>query len=234
MNRENALDPRSETEIRELASILDEEIARLPDGQRQAVVLCFLEGQTHEEAARAIGCPLGTVKSRLAGARQKLQSRLTRRGMTPGLVVSGLAPNSALVSTCETALTELSRGLLAQSLAKAKAVSQAGSLDSSSISPSLRQLSLEVLRTMSLVSFTKIALVTLAIAAASLVPTAFLLAGRSGQHDQPRPRPNGKVNSASTGEANVANRRPTTDRYGTDFPPERLPASEPASIDKTT
>ena len=47
------------------------------------LVLCDLEGLTHEEAARRLGVPVGTIKSRLSRARGRLRSRLTRRGLTP-------------------------------------------------------------------------------------------------------------------------------------------------------
>jgi RNA polymerase sigma-70 factor (ECF subfamily) len=67
----------------DLRPVLDEEVNRLPEKYRAAVVLCYLEGRTCEEAARALGCPRGTILSRLARARQRLRSRLVRRGVAP-------------------------------------------------------------------------------------------------------------------------------------------------------
>jgi uncharacterized protein (TIGR03067 family) len=66
---------------RELRPILDQEVNRLPRKYRHAFVLCNLEGQTNEQAAVQLGCPLGTVLSRLARAREQLRARLTRRGL---------------------------------------------------------------------------------------------------------------------------------------------------------
>ncbi len=67
----------------ELTLVIQEEIARLPEKYRAAVVLCYLEGLTHEMAAEHLGWPVGSVKSRLAWARERLRVRLTRRGVAP-------------------------------------------------------------------------------------------------------------------------------------------------------
>ena len=69
--------------LREVRSALDEEIARLPGRYRSAVVLCYLEGLTQEQAARRLRCPLGTIQSRLHRARERLKSGLIRRGLAP-------------------------------------------------------------------------------------------------------------------------------------------------------
>ena len=71
--------------------VLHEELARLPEKYREAVVLCYLEGHTYEAAARRLRRPVGTIKVRLSRARGLLRSRLARRGLGPsaGLVLAG-------------------------------------------------------------------------------------------------------------------------------------------------
>src|SRR5437660_686438 len=66
----------------ELQAVLDESLQKLSEKYRSALVLCYLEGKTQEEAARQLGCPLGTIRSRLAQGRKLLHDRLARRGLT--------------------------------------------------------------------------------------------------------------------------------------------------------
>ena len=74
---------------RETLLILDEEIRRLPGKQQAAIVLCLVQGKTHEAAAaELLGCPLGTVKSRVAGGRAALARRLSRRGLAPSVALA--------------------------------------------------------------------------------------------------------------------------------------------------
>src|SRR4051812_9311396 len=77
----------------DLGPVLHEEIDRLPERFRVSVVLRDLEGRTHEQAARHLGWPVGTVKSRLTRARQRLRDRLVRRGLSPTAgVLAALRP----------------------------------------------------------------------------------------------------------------------------------------------
>jgi RNA polymerase sigma factor (sigma-70 family) len=96
--REAKVIPRtviSDDRCAELRPVLDEEIGRLTEKYRAAVVLCDLEGRTRQDVARLLGCPEGTVASRLARGRTMLAMRLARRGFPAALVVAALADGAA-------------------------------------------------------------------------------------------------------------------------------------------
>ena len=61
---------------------LDAAIRRLPPDQREVLLLVALEEMSYDEAAGALGVPIGTVMSRLARAREKLRAMLS--GLPPG------------------------------------------------------------------------------------------------------------------------------------------------------
>src|SRR4029079_19482846 len=65
----------------DIRPLLHEELDRLPGKFREVIVLCHLEGKSHEEAARLLRWPSGTVSSRLSRGRRLLRSRLERRGL---------------------------------------------------------------------------------------------------------------------------------------------------------
>jgi RNA polymerase sigma factor (sigma-70 family) len=93
-------DTKEASDWRDLRTVLDEEIDRLPARYRLPFVLCYLEGKTNDEAARALSCPRGTVQSRLSWARERLRRRLTRRGLalSAGPIVTLLAENQLAAS----------------------------------------------------------------------------------------------------------------------------------------
>ncbi len=71
----------------DLRPLLLEELNRLPGKYRDPIVLCHLEGKTHEEAARLLHWPVGTLSGRLSRGRELLQvaAQTARdRGLTGG------------------------------------------------------------------------------------------------------------------------------------------------------
>jgi RNA polymerase sigma factor (sigma-70 family) len=96
----------------DLAQVLEEELARLPDKYRSPVVLCHLKGMTHEEAAERLKCPVGTVRSRLSRARERLRVRLVRRGMATAPALRAVSLASSL-QTVSSALVDLTEGSVA-------------------------------------------------------------------------------------------------------------------------
>ena len=85
-------DPAPDTEEQALRkeehARLREAVAALPEDQRDALVLTQLEGRSYEEAARLLGTTEGTVKSRVARARDKLKALFAADGeLSPGGIV---------------------------------------------------------------------------------------------------------------------------------------------------
>ena len=108
----------------ELPRVIHDELGRLPERLRAPLVLCYLEGLTHDLAARQLDCPVGTVRSRLARARSLLHRRITRRGIT--LSAAGLG--ALLESNAKAAVSSRLPATLVESITGAalKAVVHTG------------------------------------------------------------------------------------------------------------
>ncbi len=86
------------------STTLYEELEKLPQRYRTPIVLCDLEGLTHEQAAVAAGCPQRTLETRLYRGRERLRGRLVRRGVTPAVgFMTGALTAEACTLTVPTA-----------------------------------------------------------------------------------------------------------------------------------
>ncbi|MGH9229927.1 MAG: RNA polymerase sigma factor [Acidimicrobiales bacterium] len=63
---------------------VEDAVARLPTRFRHVVELVDIDGLSYQDAANALGVPVGTVMSRLHRARHRIRSRLTAAGLVPG------------------------------------------------------------------------------------------------------------------------------------------------------
>ncbi len=101
MRRSETIDDATWEELR---GILDEELAALPEKPRAAVILHYLEGKTHAQAAGELGCAKSTLQSYLERGRERLRERLTQRGLTlsAAAVAAALTEQAAAVPTVQT------------------------------------------------------------------------------------------------------------------------------------
>jgi RNA polymerase sigma factor (sigma-70 family) len=83
--------PSSDPDLR---YAIDDFLTELPPNYRAAIVLCYREGLTHEEAANRLQCPVGTVRSRLARGRAILKDRLDRVGLAPPAAAQPVATSA--------------------------------------------------------------------------------------------------------------------------------------------
>ena len=192
----------AEVQLAELRAVLHDELGRLPQTYREAVVLCWLEGRTHDEAARRLGWPIGTVKGRLSRAGELLRDRLKRRGLT----ASTASIIALLASQVDAALPAgwvelVSTTAIAQSGRSLVATVSAGLVSAQAV-----VLSKGVLRAMSL---SQIKLAATACAAVGIaLGTGFYAQGQGGSSPQPRPsasvagqKPGDSASTKATGPA---------------------------------
>jgi RNA polymerase sigma factor (sigma-70 family) len=164
---------------------LHEEVASLPEKLRVPIVLCYLEGLTAEAAAQRLGCPRGTVLSRLSRARERLRERLARRGVVLSTGLPLLATNSAVPDG------------LSHATVQAAIRITAGKTAAGTVPASVAALTEGVLRMMSRVRLIRVVGAILAIGAMSIgvgvvvsqtvgSPPRVAQASRAGEKTEPR------------------------------------------------
>ncbi len=108
------LETRPEGSLQELCTVLDEELRRLPERYRQPLLLCYLEGQTRDQAARQLGLSLRTLHRRLERGLGLLRTRLIGRGITlsAALLAAGLSQKAASAATSALLLAVTARAAM--------------------------------------------------------------------------------------------------------------------------
>lgn len=162
----NHLEPYREPLLREQSEAIHEEVGRLSAKYRAPIVLCYLEGVSQDETARRLRCPIGTVRSRLARARDQLRGRLLRRGIAlPAIAITAaLSPRGASAAVPNT---------LAEMTIRAAGRFAAGQATTGLASATAAALSERVLRTMFLTKLKIGAAVLLTVGAMSWLAIGF-------------------------------------------------------------
>jgi RNA polymerase sigma factor (sigma-70 family) len=168
-----AVESTDPTDTSGLREVLDEELARLPERYRSALVLCELEGLSRRDAAVRLGISEGTLSSRLARAKNQLKDRLTRRGV---------ALSTATLGTFFA--REAQAVIVPPALADAAIRLASGPSSTAVVSASVATLTEGVLKAMLLAKFKGVALALVALAVVSTSAVAIAQpGGGSGPND---------------------------------------------------
>jgi RNA polymerase sigma factor (sigma-70 family) len=213
--------PRSEADCRELSSVLDEELQRLPGKYRTPLLLCFLEGQTRDQAARQLGWSLRTLDRRLQQGRDLLRRRLTRRGVTlsAGLLAAGLIQNSA----CAAVPVALTASTVRAALLFAAQHKAASAAASGVISAEVAALVKGASKTLFI---TKLKTMTVLLLAAGIVSAAAGVLAQRGPAKQPAPHsqtdsPKSEFKKADAQKV-VVKKQVRNDEHGDPLPAEAI------------
>ena len=174
------------------------EVDRLPRKYRDPVRLCYFEGRTHDDVAAALGWPVGTVRGRLARAREMLRTRLGRRGIG----VTSMAVAAALAAGKE------ARAEVPQALREA---TLAATIRGGAIKAGIAALAAAVARGLTAATAMKLAATVLAVV--SLISAGAGLVVTAGRDGPPRPR---QESPRVEGPARAA--ASAVDRYGDPLP----------------
>ncbi len=162
----------------DLRSIVHEEIERLPERERQPVVLCDLEGLTYEQAAVRLQWTVPVLCYRLAKARKRLRNRLTRCGVAPTALAVVMA------STCEPATAAVPASWVRTAVAAATG---------GPTSTAVAALTHTMIRGMLM---TQLKIASVAVLAATALASAGVVAWGGGWQESPRPAPGARAVAA--------------------------------------
>ena len=187
-NRERvAAEPEPEESMADVdrldaAPILHEEVGRLPEKYRAPLVLCYFEGLTHDQAASQLGWPVGTVRSRLAEARDRLRPRLLRRGVAPSVAILAATGRAEAAAAVPAALVSATVGMAVRAGAAGTVPAAVAAL----VGTTLREMTIM-----------KTSMIATGLVAAALVSTAGVGYVVARPQDRRRPSSRGRMNRPS-------------------------------------
>jgi RNA polymerase sigma factor (sigma-70 family) len=126
---------------REVRAVLHEELNKLPERYRVALVMCYLESKTQDQAAAQLGLAKSTLKERLERGKELLRARLVRRGLGPAVLLVAATWPAPVASACFLPT-------LMSATVKAAGLSVAGQATAGVISAKVAALSEGVMRAM--------------------------------------------------------------------------------------
>jgi hypothetical protein len=175
-------DPLADVERSDLRAALDAALDRLPEKYRTPLVLCYLEGKTHEQAAGELGWPKSTLGRRLEKAKTLLRCRLRGCGVT--------LPAGVLAAVLVGEATPVPAALLGSTLKAALAVTAGSAAAAGAVSATALAVAEGVLTAMAIPKLKLAVLVLLAVCTVGVgVATHRMQAARDTDEEQAEPEP---------------------------------------------
>jgi RNA polymerase sigma factor (sigma-70 family) len=196
-------DPLTKAIEQETREVIDEEVQRLPRRYRAPIILCYFEGHTTDQAARQLGWSAGSVRGRLARARERLRARLSQRGIAG----AEFEPVAKAPSAVPLALLSSTVRIVVQTTASQAVVAGTSTAAARMASDMLRTMFMSKVKAIAVA----LAVLTFGVAGAGLVAHQ-VLANKAAAPD-----PEEKVQALGRRQAPQA-RPPRVDRYGDPLP----------------
>ena len=176
----------------DLGPLLDEELSRLPDRYRVALVACELEGKSRREAARQLGLPEGTLSTHLARGRKLLHERLLKRGVSLGVgALAGLSRGSIEAAVPDRLLGSTNRAALGYS---------SGGVATGTVSAAVSALAEGVLKMMMLARLSLVVASAMTFGLAALTACVAWASVPMGPGETPQAKAAGRPNHPAAGD----------------------------------